>query len=690
LQLGDTDYSALAQITEKRVAFTPTIPLNNGQHQVLLTVGAESIGWFFNVLATVGASETDPETQGTDAEKETQTTATANEQATATAAPAPADPNATPQTPAPDAPPPTVEKEWKYEGSANTQSVSGHEADSNILALAMQGRYKNGAWLTEMNGNGLLNSLLSPDPRHALGRFNDYVFHVGRQAPNSRWGADLRFGMISPLTFLNAEYVSTGFAREGIEAALKTPLGNLDFYRNTNDKGQGEGVGFGFHQRVFGGSYDAPAFTKDPERVKFRLMWLSARDVGGLPLKIGYDAEGHPLTQVDAFATPRVGDSYGALLSIKLNKDWAWLSEYAITSNNVNRLAPDATRQFGRAWRTGFIGTWKKANISLAFRDVSPNYAIPATASLTQLSASDRRGIDFSISRNTHYGTFGGTYQYLQSDFRYDERAHIGLNNVNLTWSKQITQTTTENASYSTLLTVGLNEARTTTGNRREPGIIGLADQRRDGVNVSITETIQTKPIGMLALTIGGSRNWFRDNVNDHANNLITSLNFSGNWTPRPFFQWNANVSVNWVAGERFSVGGSRMVTTYIQPTFIWARTGLSIIPLVTVNRLASELRLLDPLGTLMRTSDMWASNAGGRLAWRLPGKLRFNILSFEASQAWMRDGLSGMRSNTPRYLFLWTLVQPSKPAPPREEKQAQPPQQEQTQPTQPAQKTGS
>ena len=86
----------------------------------------------------------------------------------------------------------------------------------------------------------------------------------------------------------------------------------------------------------------------------------------------------------------------------------------------------------------------------------------------------------------------------------------------------------------------------------------------------------------------------------------------------------------------------------------------------------------------------MWASNAGGRLAWRLPGKLRFNILSFEASQAWMRDGLSGMRSNTPRYLFLWTLVQPSKPAPPREEKQAQQPQQEQTQPTQPAQKTGS
>lgn len=708
LQIDDTDYSALAKITARQVAFQPTIPLANGQHQILLNVGAEGIGWFFTVQTAATTEEPDPETKGTDAEQTTEPTAAANAEATAAAEAAAAQ-----QAPDGATSVPTVEKEFKWEGASNQQNVSGSEQDAHNLSLSMQGRYKNGPWLTELNGSGLLNSLLSPTPRHSLGRFNDYVMHFGREwpfgaaataqpdpttgqlgLPAPKWGVDLRFGMISPQSFLNAEYLSTGFAREGVEAALKTPGGTFGFYRNTNDKGQGEGIGFGFHQRVHGGSYDTPAFTKDPERVKFRLMWMSASDVGGHPLKIGYDVEGNPLTQIDAFATPRVGDSYGSLLSVKLNKDWAWVSEYAITSNNVNRLSAEARRQFGRAWRTGFVGTWHKANISISLRDVSPNYAIPATASLTQLSASDRRGVDFAISRDTQYGTFSGQYQYLQSDFRYDDRAHVGLNNVNLNWTKQLTQTTVKNSSFSTMLSVGTNFARTTTSNREKPGIIGLADQGRDGVNVNLTETIQTQQLGTLSLTVGGSRNWFRDTVNERANNIITSLNVSTNWVPvNPWFQWTSTVSVNWLAGERFSVGGSRTLTAYIQPTFNWTRTGLSLTPLVTLNQMSSQmLQLLEnePIRR-MTMGDMWMTNHGARLSWQLPGKYRYNVFSFEGSQAWMRDGISGLTQRSPRLLFLWTIVQPSKPAPPKEEKQQpQPEAQPEAQPQTAAQPKGA
>jgi hypothetical protein len=701
LQIDDTDYSALAKITDRQIAFTPTIPLGNGQHQILVSVGAEAAGWFFTVNAAATATEPDPETKGTDAEQETASTAATNAEAAAAEAAA-----AEAQPAGDTAPVPVVEKELTWEATSNQQDISGSEQDTHDLSLGMQGRYKNGPWLTEMNGTGLLNSLISPNPRHSLGRFNDYIFHFAREWPGAKpllsvpsesgapvgpkWAFDIRFGMVSPQSYLNAEYVSTGFAREGVEVALKTPAGTFGFYRNTNDKGQGEGIGFGYRQRVNGGSYDAPSWTKDPERVKFRLMWLGANDVGGHPLKTGYDEEGHPITQIDPFATPRTGDSYGGLLSVKLNKDWNWVSEYAITSNNVNRLAPDAQRQFGRAWRSGFTGTWHKANLSVAFRDVSPNYSIPATASLTQLSASDRRGVDFSISRDSLYGTFSGQYQYLQSDFRYDDRAHIGLNNVNLGWTKQLTQTTVQNSTFSTQLSLGGNLARTTTSNREREGITGLANQGRDGVNVSVTETIQTQQLGTLSLTVGGSRNWFRDTVNERANNIITSVNVSTSWIPKdPWFQWQANVSVNWLAGERFSTGASRTLTAYIQPTFNWARFGLSLTPLVTLNQLSSQMLLLPDLSVLeaeavplalprrMTTGDMWMTQHGGRLAWQLPGKLRFNTLSFEGSQAWMRDGLSGMTQRTPRLLFLWTLVQPAKPAPPREE----PPAQEQAQP---------
>ena len=61
-------------------------------------------------------------------------------------------------------PAPTVEKEFKWEAASNQQDISGSEQDTHNLSLAAQGRYKNGPWLTEMNGAGLLNSLISPNP----------------------------------------------------------------------------------------------------------------------------------------------------------------------------------------------------------------------------------------------------------------------------------------------------------------------------------------------------------------------------------------------------------------------------------------------------------------------------------------------------------------------------------------------
>jgi hypothetical protein len=44
-------------------------------------------------------------------------------------------------------------------------------------------------------------------------------------------------------------------------------------------------------------------------------------------------------------------------------------------------------------------------------------------------------------------------------------------------------------------------------------------------------------------------------------------------------------------------------------------------------------------------------------------------VLSFEGSQSWMRDSVNHTTMRTPRFLFLWTLVQPAKPAPQPEQK---------------------
>jgi hypothetical protein len=118
-----------------------------------------------------------------------------------------------------------------------------------------------------------------------------------------------------------------------------------------------------------------------------------------------------------------------------------------------------------------------------------------------------------------------------------------------------------------------------------------------------------------------------------------------------------SNVSVNWTAGEKFSVGGSRTVTVYVQPTINWKRPGLSFVPLFTLNDMNAAL------GTGVRLTNTLMTQYGGRVAWQAPGQFRYNTFSVEGSQTCMRDSLQGTRNCAPRLLFLWTMVRPVKPA---------------------------
>jgi hypothetical protein len=637
LTLDDTIVTALAEVGETRVSYKPVIPLGNGEHQVGVGAGAESVAWKFNVEASPAPSAASPAATapGTDAEAEVAAggaNSAAGEAAGDGAGAADGSNQGAPT------------RQVNFETANNTQVVSGRDADTNQTSIAAQASLQRGAVRLEMNGSGLVTSLISPRPRHITGQFNDYVFRVSREKEESPWGGELRFGVIVPQEFLNSEFVTTAVPREGVEAALKTPVGRFFFYSNTNDKGQGEGIGFGMRQAMRGAAYEVP-FKKD--RVKFRLMWLGASDHDADALKVGFDASGNPLNVGDPFAPRRAGDVFGGSLAVQLKGDWQWFTEYALSSNNLNIHLGDPGRQFGRAWRTTLQGVWKKTNLNFALRDVTPNFASPANAALSQFSSSDRRGVDLAASRETKVGNLSATYQLLQSDFRERDRAHVTLHNLNLNWTKNLTKTT--------VLTGGAGGAFTSTANAEraaQESLEGRADQRRLGLNTSLTQTF-----GKLQLTVGGTRNWLRDRVNEHANNIVTSLNFSGNWAASSFFQMTSNVSVNWTAGEKFSVGGSRTVTVYVQPTINWKRPGLSFVPLFTLNDMNAAL------GTGVRLTNTLVTQYGGRVAWQAPGQFRYNTFSVEGSQTCMRDSLQGTRNCAPRLLFLWTMVRPVKPA---------------------------
>jgi hypothetical protein len=120
--------------------------------------------------------------------------------------------------------------------------------------------------------------------------------------------------------------------------------------------------------------------------------------------------------------------------------------------------------------------------------------------------------------------------------------------------------------------------------------------------------------------------------------------------TRNSILQLNSTFSVNWTAGEPFSAGATRTITTRIEPTLTWA--SLSIVPLVTVTKTTTLL------GRSQLTVDTLVESYTGQLSWTMPGHLKFkNTLSVDAGWTRNSDGLIGTGVTTPRLSVSWNLL---------------------------------
>src|SRR5208337_2143473 len=159
LMVDDVDITSLAQVTDVKVAFTPPLALTGGDHNVNLTLGNEAATWKFTVTApsapappsTPAAATLQP---GTDAE---------HLPVTQGALPAPAMIAAAHHPPAKEGPAqPRPSEEGQI--SSNTQWASGsNPPDSNTFSVAERMSYTDGPWTVQVNGSGLLNSVLNPE-----------------------------------------------------------------------------------------------------------------------------------------------------------------------------------------------------------------------------------------------------------------------------------------------------------------------------------------------------------------------------------------------------------------------------------------------------------------------------------------------------------------------------------------------
>lgn len=630
LSMDDVDITSLSQLSQTQVAYTPQLPLANGEHNVSLTVGSEASGWKFTVAAPAAALPTTPASAwqpGTDAE--------------AAPLPSPAVGLAamTRGTAVKQAPvKPKFKGEINGQITSTAQWASGsNPPDSDVFSVAERMLTENSPWKPELNGSGLLNSILNPAiQRTSHGLVNDYIAQIERKG--ERWGASLRFGIVSPALYTDAQFVTAATPRQGVEAMLTTPGSKLDFYTNTNDKALGGGAGITFHQRLMGAGWQAPS----PKWAEFRLMWLGARDIGA-PTTVEYDSQGNPIIVPNPVAAKSRGDVYGGLLNLHLGKKWQWSSEYAWSYDNANLSDPTSTTLFGRAWRTAISGNPGKAALSLAFRDVSANFGNPANPSLTQSSNPNLRGLDASASESTKAGSFALTYSFLQNNVHPTTTAELDLNAFSETWSRYFGATTS--------LSISANQSLTETGTipaalrNLPPTQNGSADQRDVSGNVTLTHQV-----GLVSLSAGANRDWLRNNIQPSAGAITSSISLGANLVTKRFFQCNTQANFNWIAADPVVIGTTRNISVYIQPAFTWQEPNLQLSPLISI----VQGRTLLASGSFTR--DTLTGQYGGRLSWTLPAWLKTSTLSLQGSYNQNRDDVAHTDLRNTQLIAIWTF----------------------------------
>ena len=529
-------------------------------------------------------------------------------------------------------PKPTSATPKKKVGPAEDGQIANHAQvasggdlpDTDVLTVAEHIKYQQGAWHFELNGSGLLNSVLSPGvQRTVVGRVNNYLIQLGDQTKT--WGANLRFGIVSPLLYTGAQYVTAATPRQGAELAVKTPAGTFSGFSNTNDAALGGGASMNIRQQMEGASWLAPL----PQWAQLRVMWLNASD------------------NISASGFSAAGDVGGAMLAIQLNKKrkWLWTTEYAASYDNQDTASSASARLFGRAWRTGITGQPGKTKVSVNYHDVSANFGNPANPSLTPNSMPDVRGVNASIAQTTkNAGTFGFNYAFLANNVQPTTSDELLLNSFEETWGKPLDK--------KTILSLDARQSLTETGTvpaaliGMPPALTGAANTRDVSGSINLS-----RKVGATTLIIGGQRDWLNDMLFPVNSTITSSINAGAKLVTKGHFQLNSQASVNWVAANGLAVGDSRSVSVNLQPTIVWKKPAVQLAPIITVAQSQTVLSN----GTL--TNEYLTGQYGGRVTWKMPGVMKFSCVSAQGSYNQNKAAVIGLNNPTTQLLAIWTVT---------------------------------
>ncbi|HEX8620262.1 MAG TPA: hypothetical protein VF911_21965 [Thermoanaerobaculia bacterium] len=528
LLLDGMDVTAVAEITPVSIRYDSLLPLAPGSHQVQLALGETTTSWQFTVEAAqapVGDAATGeapgaagaPPTAATDAERRG-----------------------------------LVRRDWAITPVGSLSVVHGDGPDAadqvraQLSANTDLGSQSTGA---KVNGDLSLRHDLD-DPNQTVQESRSWIgAFTGKQG---RTAEELRVGYAVPGFLDQAELMTLGAARGGVEASVVLPGVRASYYQTFSSRPAGLVAGnFGPEQKV--------------QAVALRLPVSSRWDVRLLGMRVD--------EQPSLYSPGGEGEAFGIFGRFAVSPAISLLVEAARGSFDQNGAFDE---QEGNAFRFGFSGNRGTWSYAFNLRRTDLGFTNPANHGFTPGAVADRSGGDLLVTKTIFRSTISVQLRHLQDG------------NSSGAVAPQ-TRETGGIVSFSAPL--GSRVMLSLTGNStrdRSNGNASLflpgADRTQQGVSATLSETF-----GRFGFTQTFVQQELRDRLSDLMNQQVRTASLSAAGTLFTNFSLSALVSGTRSEGSP-SVGTNDILVASLQPGYTIQTIGVTLQPRATYSRSEASL----------------------------------------------------------------------------------------------------
>jgi hypothetical protein len=509
LLVDNTDLTAVATVTPTSVTYDSLIALAPGSHSVALSVAGNINRWTFNVgEAVAAATETVP------AE--------------------------------------TSRGDWVIApvGTVTLVRDATNEAHAQFSALTDLNT-KNLTVTNKATGDLALkhdfdNDSTTQESRNWLA---DAGAHQGTAATEN-----VRFGFAGPDFFDQAQLLTAGLPRGGIQAKVVVPGGTASYYQTFTSRTAGVVTGlFGPEQKVKAAAFQIP-FN---QRWDFRVLALRTDDAPG------FNSAGGEGDAFGIFARFTIGATLNAIFE----------GAHGDFKPNFNDFEE---RQKGNAYRVGLNGAQGTFMWAFNLRRTESGFINPANRGFTPGGVPDRTGADLTLAK--YFGVSSVTLQlrHLQDGTTSDlpvprTRETGGI----------VSYVTMFGQHVSLALSGNLTQDK---GDDKPEVFLPKSDREQSGGTATLAEFF-----GRVSFSETLTRQLMRDHIFDLNDQTVTSATLTGSGFLNSFFNLAAMLSGTRSAGS-FIVGTTDQYLASLQPTIAIPRLWISLQPRATYSTSKNDL----------------------------------------------------------------------------------------------------